>query len=68
MRKLVIAAALVAVSVVGCKKTGEGEYEVTRPAVGVTTDTITTPTVDVGTETTQVITPTVDIDPPRQNP
>lgn len=60
MRKLLAGAALVAlVATIGCKKTGEGEYEVERPVVGTTTDTINTPT--VGTEQRQVTVPDVDV-------
>ena len=63
MRKLTIAFALVLVATAACKKTGEGEYEVERPTVGTTTDTVRTPTVDVGTkqDTLIVNTPTVDV-------
>ena len=61
----------------GCEKTGEGEYEVQRPVVGVETDTVNTPSVDVGTtkdtisvpkvetEEREVELPTVDVDPPK---
>ena len=63
----------------GCEKTGEGEYEVQKPVVGVETDTVNTPTVDVGTtkdtitvptvetEEKEVKLPTVDVDPPKDN-
>ena len=68
---------LAAAAVVGCNKTGEGEYEVERPVIGTETDTVHTPTVDVGTKkdtiTVPVVTtkqkevtvPTVDVDPPK---
>jgi len=61
----------------GCEKTGEGEYEVQKPVVGVETDTVNTPSVDVGTtkdtisvptvetEEREVELPTVDVDPPK---
>ena len=50
MRKLTLAAGIVAFVVTGaCKKTGEGEYEVQKPTVGTTTDTIHTPSVETGT-------------------
>ena len=40
MRKLTVAAMLVAVSAfAGCRKTGEGEYQVVTPDVNVSTDT-----------------------------
>lgn len=74
MRKVVLAAALLAVATVaGCKKTGEGEYEVERPVIGTVTDTINTPSIGmdtatvtvptVGTDTQQIRVPTVN--PPR---
>ena len=41
MRKLTLAAGIAALIVTGaCKKTGEGEYEVQKPTVGTTTDTV----------------------------
>ena len=61
MRKMVLAVALLTLSTAACKKTGEGEYEVQRPTVGTTTDTVRTPSVEVGRETTQVVTPDVDV-------
>ena len=74
MRKVVLAAALLAVATVaGCKKTGEGEFEVERPVVGTVTDTINTPSIGmdtatvtvptIGTDTQQIKVPTVN--PPR---
>lgn len=61
MRKVVLAAALLAVATVaGCKKTGEGEYEVERPVVGTVTDTLNTPS--IGTDTATVTVPTVGTD------
>lgn len=69
MRKVVLAAALLVASVAGCKKTGEGEFEVERPVVGTVTDTLNTPSIGmdtatvtvptVGTDTQQIRTPTV---------
>lgn len=50
MRKLTLAAGIAALVVTGaCKKTGEGEYEVQKPTVGTTTDTVETPSVETGT-------------------
>ncbi|MCR4340380.1 MAG: hypothetical protein NUW01_10910 [Gemmatimonadaceae bacterium] len=74
MRKVVLAAALLAVATVaGCKKTGEGEFEVERPVVGTVTDTINTPSIGmdtatvtvptIGTDTQQIKVPTVN--PPK---
>lgn len=60
LRKLIPFFALTAlVATAACKKTGEGEYEVERPVVGTTTDTIHTPSVDVGTKVDTITTPTV---------
>lgn len=77
---LTLAVALTAVTTLGaCKKTGEGEYQVEKPVVGTTTDTVHTPSVDVGTKTdtittptvgtkkTEVKVPTVDVKSPSQN-
>jgi hypothetical protein len=48
--KLTLAAGFAALLVTGaCKKTGEGEYEVQKPTVGTTTDTVETPSVETGT-------------------
>jgi hypothetical protein len=45
-----LAAGIAAFVVTGaCKKTGEGEYQVEKPTVGTTTDTINTPSVETGT-------------------
>ncbi len=50
MRKLTLAAGIAALVVTGaCKKTGEGQYEVQKPTVGTTTDTVQTPSVETGT-------------------
>lgn len=67
MRSSVAVALVMGVAVLAaCEKTGEGEYEVQRPTVGVETDTVQTPSVDVGTQQDTVIvtTPTVDVDAP----
>ena len=62
MKKLAVAVALVATaSLASCKKTGEGEYEVQKPVVGVQTDTVHTPSVEVGTDTHTVTTPKVEV-------
>lgn len=50
MRTLILVAGLAAIwSTTGCKKVGEGEYEVKKPEVGITTDTVNTPTLETGT-------------------
>jgi hypothetical protein len=50
VRKLTLAAGIAALVVTSaCKKTGEGEYEVQKPTVGTTTDTVHTPSVETGT-------------------
>jgi hypothetical protein len=62
MNKLMIgAAAMLAISVTACKKTGEGEFEVEKPVVGTVTDTVHTPSVDVKMESTTVKLPDVDV-------
>lgn len=63
MRKTALTLALAALTVVACKKTGEGEYQVQTPDVKVSTDTSTVrvPTVDVTKETTSVTVPKVDV-------
>ncbi len=69
MRKLTVAFAIVAISTLAaCKKTGEGEYEVDKPVVGTTKDTVQTPTVETGskTDTLVVKTPTVDVKTPAE--
>ena len=79
MRKLTIAAGIAALVVTGaCKKTGEGTYEVQKPTVGTTTDTIHTPSVETGTvkdtitvpkvttEKKEVSVPKVEVKKPKQ--
>ena len=77
MRTLMLAAALAAIwSTTGCKKVGEGEYEVKKPEVGTTTDTVNTPSIEtgttkdtisvpkIGTEKKEVDVPKVKVTPP----
>ena len=62
MRNAALAIALAATaSLVACKKTGEGEYEVQRPVIGTTTDTVRPPQVEVGSDTHTVTTPKVEV-------
>ena len=62
MRKPMIVLTLAAaVSMGACKKTGDGEYEVQKPVIGTTTDTVHTPQVEVGTDTHTVTTPKVEV-------
>lgn len=58
-----LAATIAAAALMGCKKTGENEYEVEKPVVTTETDTVSTPDVDVGTteDTVVVKRPTVDV-------
>lgn len=57
-----MAAVFVAASfLAACEKTGENTYEVERPTVGTTTDTIKTPDVDVRMDTAKVTVPNVDV-------
>ena len=60
MRKLTLAAGIAALVISGaCKKTGEGEYEVQKPTIGTTTDTVETPSVETGTVKDTLTVPTV---------
>jgi hypothetical protein len=46
---------------VACKKTANGDYEVQKPVIGTTTDTVHPPSVQVGTDTHTVTTPKVEV-------
>lgn len=60
MRKVTLALALVGVwTLSGCKKTGEGQYEVEKPVIGTETDTVNTPSVETGTVKDTITVPTV---------
>jgi hypothetical protein len=48
-RTLLIGAAIVALPLAACKKTGDNQYQVETPTIGTDTHTVTTPSVDVGT-------------------
>ena len=62
MRKITLALALASlVGVAACKKTGENEYEVEKPTLGTTKDTVKTPDVDVGMKKDSMTVPTVDV-------
>jgi hypothetical protein len=79
VRKVTLAAGIAALVITGaCKKTGEGEYQVQKPTVGTTTDTVETPSVEtgtvkdtltvpkVGTEKKEVDVPKVDVKTPEE--
>jgi hypothetical protein len=60
VRKLTLAVAFAALwTLSGCKKTGEGQYEVQKPVVGTETDTVNTPSVETGTVKDTINVPTV---------
>ena len=64
MRGIRIAVTLAALATVaGCKKTGDGEYQVQTPNVDVNvsrdTTTVRTPTVEMGKDTTVIERPTI---------
>ena len=62
MQKIAIAVAFATLATLAaCKKTGDGTYEVQRPVIGTTTDTVHTPTVSVGTDTHSVVTPKLQV-------
>jgi PBP1b-binding outer membrane lipoprotein LpoB len=61
VRKLTLALALAAVwTLSGCKKTGEGQYEVEKPTIGTETDTVNTPSVETGTVKDTISVPKVE--------
>ena len=57
--KFLIGAALLALPLAACKKTGDNQYQVQTPTIGTDTHTVTTPSVDVGTKTDTISTPVV---------
>lgn len=57
--KFILCAALLALPLSACKKTGENEYQVKTPEIGTDTSTIRTPDVDVGSKTTTINAPVV---------
>jgi hypothetical protein len=59
MRKMLLGAALLALPIAACKKTGENEYQVQTPTIGTDTHTVKTPDVDVGTKIDTINTPVV---------
>ena len=61
-----LAATLAAAALMGCKKTGENEFEVDKPVVTTEKDTVRTPDVDIGTteDTIVVKRPTIDVNKP----
>ncbi|MEO7216652.1 MAG: hypothetical protein ABI026_00485 [Gemmatimonadaceae bacterium] len=61
MKKVIFAAAVLALAATGCKKTGDGTYEVQKPVVGTVTDTVHTPTVETGVESKTVAVPKVEV-------
>lgn len=64
-----LAATIAAAALIGCKKTGENEYEVDKPVVTTEKDTVRTPDVDIGTTEDTVIVkrPTVDVNTPSDS-
>jgi hypothetical protein len=61
VRTLILGLALAAVwTLSGCKKTGEGEYEVQKPVIGTETDTVNTPSVETGTVKDTITVPKVE--------
>jgi hypothetical protein len=59
--KLTLAVAVAMLwAVSGCKKTGEGQYEVQKPVVGTETDTVNTPSVETGTVKDTITVPKVE--------
>jgi hypothetical protein len=67
-KAMAVAIALSVVAAFGCRQTQEGEWEVQRPTVGTTVDTLTPPDIRVGTDTETVRVPDVDVNPQPRNP
>jgi outer membrane protein assembly factor BamE (lipoprotein component of BamABCDE complex) len=67
VRSITLAAAIAAfVLTSGCKKTGEGEYQVEKPVIGTETDTVETPSVETGTVKDTISVPKVDVETPSE--
>jgi hypothetical protein len=56
---MLLGAAILALPLSACKKTGDNQYQVQTPTIGTDTHTVTTPSVEVGTKTDTINTPTV---------
>jgi len=61
MTKLVIAAVALIPVLAACKKTGDGQYEVDKPVVGVQKDTLNVPQVEAKMEEKQVEIPKLEV-------
>lgn len=59
MRKILFGAALLALPLSACKKTGDNQYQVETPKVTTDTHTVTTPDVNVGMQKDTINTPVV---------
>ncbi|HEU4563245.1 MAG TPA: hypothetical protein VFS05_01305 [Gemmatimonadaceae bacterium] len=67
MRAVVVTSAVLALAALAaCKKTGEGEYEVQKPVIGLETDTVHVPQVEVKKDTHVVVTPDVKVKAPAE--
>jgi hypothetical protein len=61
VHKVTLAVAIAALwTLNGCKKTGEGQYEVQKPVIGTETDTVNTPSVETGTAKDTITVPKVE--------
>ena len=58
-RIMLLGAALIALPLAACKKTGDNQYQVQTPTIGTDTHTVTTPSVDVGSKIDTLNTPVV---------
>ncbi len=59
MRKMLLGAALLALPIAACKKTGDNQYQVQTPTIGTDTHTVTTPSVQMGSKIDTINTPVV---------
>jgi hypothetical protein len=58
-RTMLLGAALIALPLAACKKTGDNQYQVETPTIGTDTHTVKTPDVDVGSKIDTINTPVV---------
>jgi len=58
-RIMLLGAALIALPLAACKKTGDNQYQVETPTIGTDTHTVTTPEVNVGSKIDTINTPVV---------
>ena len=61
--KILLGAALIALPLSACKKTGENEFQVQTPTIGTDTNTVKVPDVDIGSKVDTISTPVIGTRP-----